>query len=64
VTTPIPTVQYDTTGEAALDLESFVRDVAHKYNLTTAEQLYALTLVQKTLLRAVVNLERKEAKDE
>jgi hypothetical protein len=64
LTTPIPTVQYDTTGEAALDLEGFVRDVAKKYALTTAEQLYALVLVQKTLLRAVVNLERKDAKAE
>jgi hypothetical protein len=60
MTTPILTPQYDSVGNAALDLEAFVRDLTRKYNLTAAEQLDVLTIVMRTIIRAAEREERKE----
>jgi hypothetical protein len=60
MTTPIPTPHYDSVGNAALDLEAFVRDLSRKYTLTAAEQLDVLTIVLRSIIRAAEREERKE----
>jgi hypothetical protein len=64
MTTPIPNVQHDAITQAALDLEPMVRHLAQTYSLSTAQQLYALVLVQKALLRSVLDVEQRKEKDE
>jgi hypothetical protein len=55
--------QYDSVGNAALDLEAFFRDLTRKYNLTAAEQLDVLTILMRTIIHTAEREERK-AQDE
>jgi hypothetical protein len=56
----IATPHYDSVGNAALDLEAFVRDLTRKYNLTAAEQLDVLTILMRTIIHTAEREERKE----